>query len=64
MYNRKRREKLADLLFDLGKFILTIGVVGSIFTGNFKLLYLIVGVLCTLALVSIAYFLTPKDKED
>ncbi|OIP41012.1 hypothetical protein AUJ95_03905 [Candidatus Desantisbacteria bacterium CG2_30_40_21] len=64
MYNRKRREKLADLLFDLVKFILTIGIVGSIFTGTFRFPYLIWGVLCTLVLVTSAYFLTPKDKED
>ena len=64
MYNRKRREKLADLLFDLVKFILTVGVVGGIFTDTIKFPYLIVGVCCTFVLVSIAYFLTPKDKED
>ena len=64
MYNRKRREKLADLFFDLVKFILTIGVVSSIFTGNFKFSYLIGGISGAFVLAASAYFLTPKDKED
>ncbi|MFH1562910.1 MAG: hypothetical protein ABIF11_05780 [Nitrospirota bacterium] len=64
MYNRKRREKLADLLFDLVKFILTMGIIGSIFTGTINFSYLIEGISVAFGLAAIAYFLTPKDKED
>ncbi len=56
MYNRKRREKLADLLFDLVKFILTICIVSSIFTGTFKFSYFIGGRVGAIVLLIFAYF--------
>ena len=64
MHNRKRREKLADLLFDLVKFILTVGVIGSIITDTFNPFYLAAGIICAILLMVIAYFLVPKDKEE
>ncbi|MEW6607879.1 MAG: hypothetical protein AB1414_10595 [bacterium] len=64
MYNRKRREKLADLFFDLVKFILTVGVIGSLITGTFKPIYAITGLITSTFLVVFAYFLIPKDKEE
>lgn len=59
MYNRKHREKLADLLFDLVKFILTIGVISTIITDTFKLSYLIGGTVGSILLMVVAYFLIP-----
>ncbi|MEW6619358.1 MAG: hypothetical protein AB1422_08495 [bacterium] len=64
MYNRKRREKLADLFFDIVKFILTVGIIGSLITGIFKPLYLMSGIICAILLTIGAYFLIPKDKEE
>jgi len=64
MYNRKRREKLADLFFDLVKFILTVDVIGSLITGTFKPLLVIIGFIGGILLATIAYFLIPKDKEE
>jgi hypothetical protein len=56
MYNRKRREKLADLLFDLVKFILTVGVIDSFIACTFKPLYLVTRVICAIVLTIGAYF--------
>jgi len=64
MHNRKRREKLADLLFDLVKFILTVGVIGSIIGETFKPLFVITGFVSGTFLTTIAYFVIPKDKEE
>ncbi len=63
MRNMKRREKLADLLFDLAKYILTVVVVGGLLSGKFDFIYWFIGVLLSLALMVCAYFLTPQDKE-
>jgi len=38
MENRKRREKLADLFFDLVKFILTAVVIGGFLTDTIEFL--------------------------
>jgi len=61
MENRKRREKLADLFFDLVKFILTAVVIGGFLTDTIKLFPIIYGLTISTILMIIAYFITPKD---
>ncbi len=63
MKNRKRREKLADLLFELVKYILTVVVVSGLFAEKFSFLYWFLGVFSSLTIIVVAYFLTPQDKE-
>jgi hypothetical protein len=62
--NRERRKILAGIFADMAKYTLTGGVIGTIIGGKFSLLTalllgLLTGIFCVLA-----YFVTPKDKDD
>ena len=62
--NRDRRKILASIFADTAKYSLTAGVIGAIIGGKLSLpgvfvLGLIAGIFCLLA-----YFVTPKAKEE
>lgn len=62
--NRERRKVIGNIFADAAKYTLTAGVIGSILTGKF-----IVSVGFSLGLsfvlfALLAYFVTPKDREE
>jgi hypothetical protein len=61
MNNRKRREKLGNLFFDLVKFILTAVVIGGFLIDTIKFPHIVYGLIISTILMIIAYFITPKD---
>jgi hypothetical protein len=62
--NRDRRTVIGNIFANAATYTLTAGIIGSFFAGKFEILVSIwSGVVFTI-LVIIAYFITPKDKED
>ncbi|MEW6618654.1 MAG: hypothetical protein AB1422_04795 [bacterium] len=59
-YNKK--EKIANTLFDVIKYILTVIVIGSIFN-KFDYKYIVIGVCLAVVLGVIAYIITPEKEE-
>ncbi len=63
--NRKRREKLGDLCFELAKYILTANVIGLFIEPNLKTKILLFGLMSSAVLLTVGYYLIPvDDKED
>lgn len=62
--NRKRREELGKVFFDVAKYLLTTTAVGSFLTSNLKVVAALIACAASFALILIAYQITPKDKED
>lgn len=62
--NNDRRKVVASIFADAAKYALTIGVIGSILTGKITFpVGLLLGI-AILLLGILAYFVTPKDKEE
>jgi len=62
MKNRKKREKLGELFFDLCKYAGTSIVIGKLINRDIDLLEFIVGIAIAAGLGIIGYVVTPKDQ--
>jgi hypothetical protein len=62
--NRDRRKVVANIFADAAKYALTVGVIGSILSGKFSFLSGFLLALAIILLGVLAYFITPKDKEE
>lgn len=62
--NRKRREKLGDLCFELAKYLLTANVIGLFIEPNLRTKILFFGLLTSAALLTVGYFLIPIDETE
>lgn len=62
MKNAKRREKLAAVLFDLAKYVLTAIAAASLFTKEVMTwLTALLSFALAIAMITIAWFLIPSD---
>ena len=61
--NRERRKELGKVFFDLAKYLLTIGVIGPFFLNSFDIVYFIFGIMISIVILIIAFYITPKDKN-
>ncbi|MGQ0810787.1 MAG: hypothetical protein ACT4OO_06125 [Nitrospiraceae bacterium] len=58
-----KREKLANLLFDLAKYLLTVIGIGAILPeSKVALLNFLIGVFIAVALLVVALFITPEER--
>jgi Na+/H+ antiporter NhaD/arsenite permease-like protein len=62
--NRKRREKLGDLCFELAKYILTAVVVGWFIEPNIPVRTFVVALISSAVLLGVGYFLFPLDEKE
>jgi len=62
--NRKRREKLGDLCFELAKYILTAIVIGKFVDPDVTLFVFLVGLGLSLIFLVLGYFLFPLDQKE
>jgi len=62
MTNRKKREKLGDLFFELCKYSGTIIVVGKFINRDIDLLEFSIGIILSISFGVISYAVTPKDQ--
>jgi len=61
MKNKKRREKTGEMLFDITKYILTIGLISGILSNKVNILTGILISIVAIILFLIAFFVTPSD---
>jgi len=61
--NRERRIALGKVFFDLGKYILTVGVIGAFFIESIEILNMIWALIVSITILLLAYYITPKDKK-
>jgi hypothetical protein len=59
-----RRKVVANIFADAAKYALMVGVIGSILSGKFSFLSGFLLALAIILLGILAYFITPKDKEE
>lgn len=62
--NKDRRKVIANIFADAAKYTLTGGVIGSILAGKITALEGLTLGLTVIFLGGMAYFVTPKDKEE
>ncbi len=62
MKNCNRRNKIANVLFDVIKYILTIIVIGNVF-GKFNWQQALIGLMVAMSIGISAYFITPEKEE-
>lgn len=62
--NQERRKVVGKIFADSATYTLTVGIIGSILSGRFNLLFAM-GIAITFIILTIAaYLITPQDKED
>ncbi len=62
--NRDRRKVVGKIFADSATYTLTVGIIGSILSGKFNLLF-VLGISITFIILTIAgYLITPQDKEE
>lgn len=61
--NRERRKEVAKVFFDLSKYLLTTVAVSSFLTESLNVGKIIIGLILAGAVMIVAYFVTPKDKN-
>lgn len=61
--NKERRTALGKVFFDLGKYILTVGIIGAFFTETVDIVYMIWALVVSIIILILAYYITPKDKN-
>ncbi len=61
---RDRRKVVANVFADSAKYVLTAGIIGSLLAEKLSFIVGMLLVLLFSILTGIAYFLTPKDKEE
>jgi hypothetical protein len=64
MKNRERRKEVARVFFDVAKYLLTTIAVGSLFTEQVHVLSAIIAIVLSFGILFLAYFVTPRDKEE
>ncbi|MEW6482012.1 MAG: hypothetical protein AB1397_03275 [bacterium] len=62
--NRERRKVIGNIFADAAKYTLTVGVISSFLAGKYFLLSNITISAFFIVFVSLAYFITPKDKKE
>ena len=62
--NRDRRKALGSMFFDVAKYLLTTTAVGSFVVKDVNLIASAIATLASFGLISIAYYITPQDKEN
>jgi uncharacterized membrane protein YraQ (UPF0718 family) len=62
--NRKRREKLGDLCFELAKYILTAIVIAGFIDRQIKVSVFLLAILLSVFLLFTGYFLFPLDTTE
>lgn len=62
MKNYNKREKIANVLFDVVKYVLTIIIIGNIF-GKFNWFQMLLGFVLALGVGVTAYFITPEKES-
>ena len=61
--NRDRRKALGNVFFDVAKYLLTMTAVGSFVVKDVNLVASAIAAVASFALIAIAYYITPQDKE-
>ena len=61
--NWERRKALGNVFFDVAKYLLTTTAVGTFVVAETKLIALAIAVMTSFALMALAYYITPQDKE-
>jgi hypothetical protein len=61
--NWERRKALGNVFFDVAKYLLTTTAVGSFVVEEVNLAASTVATIGSFALIAIAYYITPPDKE-
>lgn len=64
MINRDRRKIIASIFADVAKYSFTAGVLGTVISGKISLPHLLALGLIAGIFSLLAYFVTPKDKDD
>lgn len=64
MRHSKRRHKIGEMVIDIAKYLITVGLIGGIFTDkvSFVMGIIIICIVITISLVG--FFIIPPDKED
>lgn len=62
--NRDRRKALGAVFFDVSKYLLTTTAVGSFVVKDVNLIASAIAVFTSFALIVVAYYITPQNKED
>jgi hypothetical protein len=62
--NKDRRKVIANIFADAAKYTLTAGAIGGILAGKMPLASGILLAMVFVVFILLAYFLTPKDKEE
>jgi hypothetical protein len=61
--NWERRKALGSVFFDVAKYLLTTTAVGSFVVKDINLVAAGIAVAASFALIALAYYITPLDKE-
>jgi hypothetical protein len=61
MKNRKKREKLGELFFDLCKYSGAIIVIGKLINREIGLVEFTIGIIISIGLGLMGYYIAPKD---
>jgi len=61
--NQERRKALGTVFFDVAKYLLTTTAVGTFVVEEANLIALAIAVTTSFALMALAYYITPQDKE-
>jgi hypothetical protein len=62
--NKDRRKVVANIFADAAKYVLTAGIISSLLAERLSIVFSIVLVSIFTTFTVVAYFLTPKDKEE
>ena len=61
--NRERRREVGKVFFDLSKYLLTTVAIGSLFAKEVNTITTAIAAISSFALMALAYYITPLDKE-
>ena len=61
--NWERRKALGNVFFDVAKYLLTTTAVGSFVVEEVNLMASVIAIATSLAVIVVAYYITPPDKE-
>lgn len=64
MKHSKRRQKTGEMLMDVSKYLLTVGLIGSVLSDKFDFQSGIFVVIATIIIFMIAFFTIPPEKEE
>ena len=61
--NRERRKALGNVFFDVAKYLLTTTAIGSFVVHDVNAVASAVATLASFAIIAVAFYITPQDKE-